>query len=661
MRRALGIAAVAVIGLLAALLALLVFDTSGIANSVKDRALPGLSQKLGRPVTVGRVEAHVLPRPSAVLHDVRVAGAPGEPEFLTAGRATATVELWPLLRSLGKDIRVSEVELSDTRVNLVRRADGRWNYESLTQAFGGSSDREYVISRFGLRNGALALHDATKGAGAHVGLEQIDLDAKDIGAGRPLSLALNAAFASATRNLEVRLTLAPAADAHASPKVSGRIALKGASLEKLSGFLPARLDALMSGGQLSFDADVATQADGAYAVNGHAQLEALKLRGAPARGGFTFAALAKADRPEAASLKIDTLALQGPGLDVGGSASVQGAPVRARFDLTGSKLDLDQLLALAPKDDAAQAQQPDAAEALVPPAVREQLAGVQVAGTVALGQVTSGALTANDLRADLSLERGVLNVRQGSAKLYQGTVRLDGTRVDLRPARPVWDLNAKLVGVDMGQALAQVAKEKPLDGRADGALSLHGEGNDWSQLRQGLTGKGSLALKDGALSSDLGTQVAVPLRDVLAKTGRAQAAEKVEAARGTQLKDLNASFTVKDGWLQLTHPLGVETSLGTAALSGRIGLDRRLDLSGRIALAPAFVGRVSGGRFTPGAPLEVPLQLGGRLAAPDVHVSLAPESIAKGVLGSPQAERVKERAKKEVQGRLRGLLEHISR
>jgi AsmA protein len=494
-----------------------------------------------------------------------------------------------------------------------------------------------------------------------VALERIDFNAHDIGAGRPLSLDFNAALAATGQNLSgfLRLDRLPSdADPATAPPpvVNGRLTLKGASLDRLSALLPAQLDALAQGGLASVDATLSTAQDGAYVLQGKAQLEAVRLRGEPARGSAVLVATVPAAHPDALTVQLREIVLQGPGVDLAGSAQLALSPPSGRFDLQGPTLDLDRLLALRPKEEKPQAADGDG---LVPPAAREQLAGVSMAGKLAVGELRSGALVAKDVHADVTLSRGVLNVRQGQARLYGGGVKLDGTKVNLLAERPVWELQATLEGVDLGQAVAEVAQQRPISGRVNAQLSLKGDGNDWSELRQRLTGHGSMTVQQGALSADLGERIGTPLREVLARAGKTAAAGKVEAAQGTRLENLAASFTVQDGWLRLSRPLALQTPVGAAALSGRVGLDWKLDLNGDIALAPQFVGRVSGGRFTPEGPVQVPLGLGGTLGDPQVRLQVTPDLVVKGLAQSAPAKQLQQRIQREVQGRFKGLIERI--
>src|SRR5690349_18526963 len=115
---------------------LLIARPSALAQYVTAKALPKVSRSLGRPVTVGEVRASVFPTPSVELRQLRVAGGQGEPALLDAPSVEVSVAVWPLLRSLGKEVEISRIHLKDAQAALVRRPDGTWSYEDL----GGEDD-----------------------------------------------------------------------------------------------------------------------------------------------------------------------------------------------------------------------------------------------------------------------------------------------------------------------------------------------------------------------------------------------------------------------------------------------------------------------------------------------------------------------------------------
>jgi hypothetical protein len=93
--------------------------------------------------------------------------------------------------------------------------------------------------------------------------------------------------------------------------------------------------------------------------------------------------------------------------------------------------------------------------------------------------------------------------------------------------------------------------------------------------------------------------------------------------------DLRANVAIENGWLRLTSPLEAETPLGTVHLGGRIGLDRALDLSGKVDVSPQFVASFSGGKIAPHGAVSVPVAIRGAVADPQFEITMTPAQMAE--------------------------------
>src|SRR5512138_797430 len=131
--RKIAIGAGAVVGVVVVLLvALVLLVNSGVATKrAVDLVLPSVSTALGREVTLKGADLKLFPNARVKLNGVAVAGRPGQPSLVELESLDVEVGLWPLLRSLGKDIEVRAFTLVRPTVNLVRAKDGTWNYEGL--------------------------------------------------------------------------------------------------------------------------------------------------------------------------------------------------------------------------------------------------------------------------------------------------------------------------------------------------------------------------------------------------------------------------------------------------------------------------------------------------------------------------------------------------
>ncbi len=663
--RRLGIWLASVVGVVVAVgvLLLLLVDERTVSDRMKQWVLPQVEARLGRDIDVDRIGVRILPNPRAELEGIRVAGT-GEVPLVEIPRAEAELALWPLLRSLGKEVRVVGVDLHGAELNLIREAEGEWNFEGLGEGEAPPpSEREVVVERITTHDGLVRIIDrSTEHGEATVALTHIDSTATNIGPGLPMSFKGSAAFASDEPNLQIDGSVDPlpaSAEALKSgdwPKVAGMMSLTNARVPRLEAFLPARFGALLTGGLLDFDAELKSGPEGAVLVNGNAKLDALRLRGEPASGGFDVAMRLSPENPRAPTIEVRNLALKGPGLEVGGSASLAGTPTRVEFALRGPLLDLETLLGAMPESP--EQADPGARAGALPASLREKIEAIRVRGTLQFDRVVNGTLEATQVKARGQLKDGQFVLEQGQANFYQGKVDVGGTTVDLAKAVPEWRLQARLQGVDLASAMSSISGQpSPLQGRADASLALNGKGAEWNAIAPTLTGRGSLAMRDGVLTTtDLGTNVASTLARGLQSVGRQGEAKAVSRAPGkTELGRLSSTFRVRNGWLELEDPLAFEAPFGTARLDGRIGLTKQLDLRGQLALSQSFVANaLQGFNLRVTGPVEVPVRIGGTLQDPSVQIP-QPQQIASQMVRG-EVDRGARRLEEEVKRRARRLI-----
>jgi len=117
---------------LAAILAVLIVPPFLSVSRYKSRITSLMAASLGRPVRLSSVSVRLLPRPGFVLYDLTVEEDPafGAEPLLHASTVTASIRLLSLWRGR---LEISEVSVDEASLNLVRRADGRWNLDSLFQ------------------------------------------------------------------------------------------------------------------------------------------------------------------------------------------------------------------------------------------------------------------------------------------------------------------------------------------------------------------------------------------------------------------------------------------------------------------------------------------------------------------------------------------------
>lgn len=99
-------------------------------NRLRRRITASISQSLGRPVAIDNVQLDLLPVPGFTLQNLVVNDDPafgGEP-VIRAQSVHARLRVGSLWR---RQVEISRISFDEPSVNLVRRADGHWNVESI--------------------------------------------------------------------------------------------------------------------------------------------------------------------------------------------------------------------------------------------------------------------------------------------------------------------------------------------------------------------------------------------------------------------------------------------------------------------------------------------------------------------------------------------------
>lgn len=635
LRRVLIVGALAVVLLFAAVAAVVAFgDLDGLARRAVDRALPEASARLGRSVEVQDVHVQLFPRPAVAVRGVRVEGRGGVP-LADVGEARANLRVWPLLRSLGKDVRVDSVVVERPVLNVVRDGAGRWVDEDVVERAGqkpsgGGEERELRIGEVLVTDGRVSLRTMLRGAAPREELALTDLriEADDVAPNRPLVAALSGRLADAPLKGHVRLD--PTATV---PSSSGDVQLEGLALEKLAP--AAGVDGL--GGRVALDLTWKTS-NAQYVVSGHLNGKELRAGGAPLDLVAPITGSVTPGKPESAALRIDDGRVTGPGVDLKISLDAKPLAKRARLTVQGDQLDVAALSAFTSKG-----QEPAKRPSKAAPESSSALRAWSGEATARFGTVRSGKLVATDATADATLANGVVTLRNAGAMVEGARLVLDGTRVALGPPLR-WDLSAQLQGLDLAHAVDRQLTQIDATGAMNAQVSLQGTGSTPDEVRRGVTGTVSLAFDDATLQGpDVGSVLEQGLLGELRKStvGSLLAGAAPQESLGkTELKDLRIDGSVRDGWVTLARPIALDTRIGKLSVGGRVGLDRRLDLTGTIALTPSFVQSLTRGRFTPSEPIAVPLELGGTVSKPVVEGLKADalvSSIARGALGeSPE-------------------------
>lgn len=221
-------------------------------------------------------------------------------------------------------------------------------------------------------------------------------------------------------------------------------------------------------------------------------------------------------------------------------AAASFAPLRSTFDVAIDKLNVDKYLPPKKKDEAAK---PEARPGPEQPIDFSPLKGPDVAGSVRIGDLVASNVKAQNVRVDLKLRDGRLDVNPLSANLYQGTVK-GSASVNANTNQIA--VKQDLAGVQVGPLLKDAAGVDMLEGRGNIALDVTTTGNLVSAMKKTLNGKASLALKDGAIK---GINLAQSLRNVKSMfgAGKKESEQGASAGEKTDFSELTASFDIRNG------------------------------------------------------------------------------------------------------------------
>jgi uncharacterized protein involved in outer membrane biogenesis len=192
----------------AIIVAIGIFLTSIDINRYRGTIQEDLTKRLGRNVTLGEMHLSVIPF-RFLAHDVRIADDPRfrtEKPFLQAQQLGVSVKLLPLIH---KSVEIQSLYLQRPSVDLIKNAQGVWNFSSLrtstssSDPASSSGQQQLSLSQLVIEDGEVAVTDEQARRGTSV-YNHIDATLSDFAPDRPFSIRAAAHLAGAG-NQEIRL------------------------------------------------------------------------------------------------------------------------------------------------------------------------------------------------------------------------------------------------------------------------------------------------------------------------------------------------------------------------------------------------------------------------------------------------------------------------
>lgn len=325
------------------------------------------------------------------------------------------------------------------------------------------------------------------------------------------------------------------------------------------------------------------------------------------------------------SMKFDESSIQAK------LAATKFEPLATTFDVGIDKLNLDRYIPAQSKD----AKKGDDRVDLSP------LKGKTVSGKIAIGNLTAQRVKLQNVKAEVKLAGGKLEVSPHSANLYGGTVSgalvadANGNRIAVKEI---------LQNVALGPLLRDAAQKDEMEGKGNVSVDVQTAGGTVPALKKALAGAVKVEVKDGAIK---GVNLADSARNLKSALGAKQT--KPDPTQKTDFSEMSASFAIKNG---VARNDDLKAASPFQRLGGAGNLDignNTIDYLAKATLAATTKGQ--GGRDAKDLTgITIPVKLTGALDKPDWNIDYTALLAASGGALGKAADSVTEMVKKSTEG-----------
>ena len=655
---------------------------------VKTRLERAMKEKNRTLSIEGTPQLKLFPVAGIALGKTTLSEPGSDKPFVGLDSAEVAVRVMPLMSGT---LAVEMLKVAGLKANLVRGKDGRMNFADLAEGGKAGADKtergetketpKLRLAEVNVERAQLAYRDEATGQEAHVA--DLNLKTGRLDGSAPGQVSMSAHITGRKPDLDLRAQMAGAlrfdlarqeiafdaftlgakgridqdtlAAEFAAPRVEitpskasgsevkGTVQLKGPQrnvglLFRIEGIQGSAQDLALAAMVLDIDASSAGNAvKGKVSTPVKGDLKAGRWELPKIAANLTFSGPAIPQKtvtlPIQAAAKAD-LGRQTASLDLSTRfdesgiqaklAATKFEPLAATFDVSIDKLNLDRYIPAESKEPKAKDDRIDLSA----------LKGRTVSGKIAIGALTARRVKMENVKAEVKLAGGRLEVAPHSAGLYGGTVSgaivadANGNRIAVKEA---------LQGVALGPLLRDAAQKDVMEGRGNVNVDVQAAGSTVPALKKALAGSVKVEVKDGAVK---GINLAESARNAKAALGGKQA--KADPTQKTDFSEMSASFNLKNG---VAHNDDLKAASPFLRVGGAGNLDIGNNTIDYLAMATlAATSKGQGGRdVAQVAGITVPVKLSGALDSPDWHVDYT--ALLGGAAGS-----VTETAKKGVGG-----------
>lgn len=640
-----GLAGLIVLALIGVGAALMIVD----GQFVKTRLESAMKEKNRTLKIEGTPQLKLYPVAGISLGKTTLSEPGSDKLFVSLDSFEAAVRVMPLL---SREVAVETLKLSGLRANIVRRKDGTMNFSDLS----GPAEKDKKpeappnvrIAEVQIEKTQVSYRD--EASGQELQIADVNLKTGRLDGQTPGDLAFSAHITGKRPEVDLR--------AQAAGALRFNLGREEFGFDKFAAQVKGRIDRDMLAAEFSAPKVEVTPAKASgtdvkasVLLKGPQRNVNAKLLISSVEGSATALTIPKVlvDLDAAASgaaIKANlvaaikaNLAKQDLNADVSGKlddsalkakvALSNFAPLKVSFDVALDRLNLDRYMP------------PDRKEAKSDDRVDlGALKGKTVNGKLAIGALTVKRAKLENVKADIKLADGKLEVSPQTANLYGGTLAGSVTA----------DANGNRIGVKetalkvgMGPLLRDVAQKDVLEGRGNIYVDVQTAGGTVTALKKALAGSARLEMKDGAIK---GVNLADSARNVKSMLGAKQ--QKADATQKTDFSEAGASFKIAGG-------VARNDDLKVASPFLRIGGAGNLDIGNNVIdyLAKATLAATAkgqGGRDAKDvAGITIPIKLTGALDNPNWNVDYS------ALVGSAAVGGITETIKKGAGGAAGGI------
>jgi AsmA protein len=342
-----------VIGIILVVLVLAVgiFVATFNPNDYRGTLQTKLEQQLDRKVALGNMELGLFPLRFRV-YNLSIADDPkfGTRAFVQTQELSVSVKLLPLL---SKSVQIDSLALERPSVELIKNAQGMWNFASIgqktpaTPSSSSSSSQQFSLGELAINDGLVAITDLQDRKPRTV-YDHINLKLTDFAPDSPFNLDASVHLPGAgSQEVSLKGKGGPLSQANpAATPFKGTLDLKGVEIAGLQKFLqsPALVN---TDGVLSGHTDIASES-GKLSAKGQMDLEKPRLHGIDVGYPINLDYDVSDDLPNDLLTIIKGAIKLGPTpLSVSGTMNSKPTPAQLNLDLKANNVSIAEIARLA--------------------------------------------------------------------------------------------------------------------------------------------------------------------------------------------------------------------------------------------------------------------------------------------------------------------------